>query len=764
MADYIQEFIAEMRSYGIEPENASAIVPTNGQFKRFRVAGAKKNKRDGYYKLNLDGKFPWGLFGVWTDGGITHSWFAKNTKELTPQEKKEWKEQREAERRLAAIREQEGYDRAQRLANKKWNAGCIVHKTHPYAVRKGIKAAGLKTDENNNILVPMYFDGQIVNLQSIAPDGTKRFIFAGRKKGCYYDIPSTDPSINIIIICEGYATGESLFEATNMNIRVAFDAGNMEHVAMQTRNDFPDTELFIGADNDQFTVINGQSHNTGVITARKIARQIDAVVLCPSFDGADLTQKPTDWNDYYKLYGLEKTRSVLMGLIYPLPNTQEPAPISQAITTVKPSAPPLDLNWMDGIFWKNQHKGEYDGRYAMTNAELLMVHGDELGGCFVLDEFCDRDTVVKPLPWEDEAEFKVRRVSAMDITKLQIFMEKKGMKLSKGAMLDVMRSACASRKYNPAIEYLDSLVWKGKPLLNNWLARYLGAKYQPSAYLERIAACWWMAAVQRIYRPGTDFHHMIVLEGGQAAGKSSALKTIATFGHDVQVAYFTDRITFDMIDKQDFAAYAAGHVVLEFQELSGLGKKDRNKVKQWITQNTDEYRRPFEPITTSFPRQFVLAGTTNESQYLTDPTGDRRFWPVRVGDTIDIEALKEDREQLWAEAVHRVKSGELYYIKPDDPVYELMQAEQSSRYLGDPWENTIEQYVSGYSSLSIEDIFNDLLYIPKERWDRGSRQRISDVLTKLGWENRPVYDRYIGKSVRKWVKKSSTEQQEIVYQ
>jgi predicted P-loop ATPase len=425
-----------------------------------------------------------------------------------------------------------------------------------------------------------------------------------------------------------------------------------------------------------------------------------------------------------------------------------------------PDYTPQD-SWIDKVRWKSERNGVMDNAFAMHNAILAVSYADQIGGGIVLDEFNNRETVVKPLPWDRAGAFEVRPVNNDDITQTRAWLELKGLKMNKNTVLDAIKVAAGNHRFNPARDYLDGLVWDGRPRLDDWIITYLGATAQPAEYVRRVAACWLIAAVKRIYEPGAPFHHMLVLEGGQAAGKSTSLRTLATFGTDKPVEYFSDRITFDHIDRKEFAEFAAGHVILEFQELSGMGKKDRNKIKQWITQTADEYKRPYDAVTTIYPRQFVLAGTTNESQWLTDPTGDRRFWPVRVSDKINTDGLMTDRHQIWAEAVHRYKAKELWYIKNDDPVYKLMQTEQSVRYMGDPWEDIILEGIEMRQNVTVDEVFTEILNVPKERWDRTGRSRICDTLTKNGWENTAKWCPYSKKNVRKWCRKEQTGQADM---
>jgi putative DNA primase/helicase len=136
---------------------------------------------------------------------------------------------------------------------------------------------------------------------------------------------------------------------------------------------------------------------------------------------------------------------------------------------------------------------------------------------------------------------------------------------------------------------------------------------------------------------------------------------------------------------------------------------------------------------------------------------------VRVADKIDTDGLMADRHQIWAEAVARYKSGELWYIKNDNPVYKMMQNEQSVRYMGDPWEDIILTALESRYDITIDEVFSDILYIPKERWDRTSRNRICDTLTKNGWENKVTRCPYAKKSIRKWARIDKTGTQSNLY-
>jgi predicted P-loop ATPase len=413
--------------------------------------------------------------------------------------------------------------------------------------------------------------------------------------------------------------------------------------------------------------------------------------------------------------------------------------------------------------WKNEAHGILEPKSLQNVIATIATHPN-LRGCIVLDDFNQKITVVKPLPWDDPAKFEARSITNDDIRFLQARLETPPYNLrpSKQMVIDGISAAASMARINPVRDYLLSLKWDGTPRIDGWLIKYCGATQQPAEYVAAVGSCFLKAAVKRVINPGIEFHHMLVLEGGQAAGKSSALKALATFGKDKPISYFTDRIGFEDIGSKNIAEFLIGNLIIEFQELTGLNKKDRNKVKQWITQTHDEVQKKWENQTTIYPRQFVLAGTTNEKEWLNDPTGGRRFWPVGVSNHIDVAGILEVNEQLWAEATHRVASGELWYILPDNPVYNLAQEEQGKRFVSDAWEDLIEEHVSGRDTIRIDDIFRDVLNIPAERWDGRARSRVAGILTNLGFKQ--SFTTKNSKRIRVWkIEKAQPVFEEIVF-
>ncbi len=204
---------------------------------------------------------------------------------------------------------------------------------------------------------------------------------------------------------------------------------------------------------------------------------------------------------------------------------------------------------------------------------------------------------------------------------------------------------------HPVRDHLGAITWDGVPRIEAWACRYLGA--EDTAFNRSVGGLWLISAVARIFRPGVKADHMLVLEGPQGARKSTALKILA--GED----WFTDELP--DLGSKDAAMHMQGVWIIEIAEIDAIGKAEVSRIKAFLTRTTDRFRPPFGCYTIDVPRQCVFAGTVNPDTYLRDETGNRQFWPVRRG-TIDIDALARDRDQLWAEAVARFRTGAIWWL------------------------------------------------------------------------------------------------------
>jgi predicted P-loop ATPase len=346
----------------------------------------------------------------------------------------------------------------------------------------------------------------------------------------------------------------------------------------------------------------------------------------------------------------------------------------------------------------------------------------------------------------NQTEWKGRPIEDTDYVDIQIMVEQAGFTPSKNDIPATINRLAKDNAYHPIREYLDGLKWDGVNRLNRFLPILFGTPDTP--YEQAIGSKWMIGAVARIYEPGCKMDNMLVLEGPQDLGKSSALR--ALFG----AAYFTEMVN-ELRDHKRFVEQIMGKWVVEFAELSAIRRADVEMVKAVITMQVDRTQRNYARTATEHPRQCVLAASVNpktDSGYLTDPTGNRRFWPVRCT-AIDLPKIVRKRDQLWAEAVERYRLSEEWWL--DNQTARLAETEQAARVSIDPWEDhLIEKLIetSRYTSIQIMD---EIIKLPKERQEQFAKTRIAGIMERLGWRQVVAKERDeqgVRRSIRQWVR------------
>lgn len=236
--------------------------------------------------------------------------------------------------------------------------------------------------------------------------------------------------------------------------------------------------------------------------------------------------------------------------------------------------------------------------------------------------------------------------------------------------------------YDPVAEYLAGLVWDGKARLDELLVAYFGAQGEP-AYLRAVGAKFAISAVARALRPGCKVDTVLILEGPQGLRKSTAFRILGG-------QYFSDA-PID-VNNKDSAMLASQFWFIELAELSTFRKSEDQALKAFITRTEDTYRPPYGRTNVKTPRRCVFVGTTNDDDYLRDPTGSRRFWPVKCS-RIDTDALTRDRDQLWAEAVVRFHQGETWWLSSDEAAGAEQQASLRLENYGDGRKEVILRWL-----------------------------------------------------------------------
>jgi len=617
-----------------------------------------------------------------------------------------------------------------------WKEAKAPNPEHPYLVAKGIPARGLR-EYKERLLPPPYRAGELVSLQFIGADGAKRFLSGGNIEGGYASISGGSPARERIIIAEGFATAASLHAATGLPVVVAFNAGNLGPVARVIRAKYPNAEIVIGADNDQWTVIRGKPVNVGIEKAKLAVDAVGGKASWPVFS-ADDPEEPTDWNDYCLRHGHEKTAAAFSG-IYTDPLWNEGQSQNQPVEHGEPpadhpnsgmveSGAPHFSDWrarlIPGKEVAEGHPFPFEGK-SKTNAYLFLKHHHRFEGLLCYNEFTDAVMLSRRPPWE-EGDFAPRSIRDDDFFMIAGNLEYCDITVSKDTAADAALRVAKENAINPPREFLSRLSWDGRPRLDSWLTYYLGADDQPAEYLAMVGAKWLIGAVSRVFDPGCKFDSVLILEGSQGLGKSMALRALATFGGQ---DFFLDSV--GDIRSKDTLMTMQGKLIVEIAELASFRKSENEEIKAFITRQVDEYRPPYGRTVVKRPRYFVLAGSTNEIEegYLTDDTGNRRYWPVKCK-SIDAEAVERDAAQLWAEAVVRYQKGERTWLTSEEAV--LSSHEQKQRFMEDAWQERIGDLVKYDYIVRVDDVLTKLEMKPKDI-NNMVKKRVKNSLRKLGW-------------------------------
>ena len=290
---------------------------------------------------------------------------------------------------------------------------------------------------------------------------------------------------------------------------------------------------------------------------------------------------------------------------------------------------------------------------------------------------------------------------------------------------DAVLQLCLENPHHPVCEMLDQLEWDGVPRLDTVLIDYFGADDTP---LNRaVGPITFIAAVRRVRQPGVKFDQVLVLEGPQGSGKSTALQILAGEGLHADGEILTQKTQVQMEAMEGVWIYELG-------EVEGFGRAEVNKIKAFVSRQVDRSRMAYGRFAEERPRQCVFIGTTNEKKYFRDQTGNRRFWPVKTGQ-IDLEALRRDRDQLLAEADHRERQGESIILSPD--LWEAAAEQQAARLEEDPWLAILAKVegkvVGDIVRISTEDLLSNTLGIPVERQNQAHSKRLASHMLCLGW-------------------------------
>lgn len=374
---------------------------------------------------------------------------------------------------------------------------------------------------------------------------------------------------------------------------------------------------------------------------------------------------------------------------------------------------------------------------CLENVVLIMTKTEEWQGVLAFNEFAIAMEKRKPSPFPGPA---AGEWTDADDDELDLWLSQQyDMRVGKTDCARAAGIVARRNAFHPVREHLNALVWDGTPRLDLWLTQYLGAQtpagdIRSSEYYSKVGAWWLISAVARVYRPGCQADHVLMLEGQQGIGKSTAMRIL--FGE-----WFSD--TPLQIGNKDSYGNLRGVWCYELAELDSLNRAETSASKAFFTSPKDKYRPPYGERDIIAPRQVVFCGTVNHDQYLRDSTGNRRYWPVRCGEMRlrDSDGLEANAAQLFAEAKARLEAGEGWY--PTSAAdRDLFGEQQAQREVGDVYEALIEPGTFGRTEISMIEIFGDILKIEAAKMTRAEQIRVGEAMRRLGWTKRRVGGRH----------------------
>lgn len=304
--------------------------------------------------------------------------------------------------------------------------------------------------------------------------------------------------------------------------------------------------------------------------------------------------------------------------------------------------------------------------------------------------------------------------------------EKYGLKTTTERVRELMIFIARQHPYHPIRDYLEGLTWDGTPRVDRLLVDYAGAEDSP---LNRaLARRWLFGCIARVMRPGCQMDTTLILVGKQGAGKSSFFRAMVPKPH-----WFSDT-AMDLASKDAFQQLH-GVWIYEVAELSALRVRDAESVKAFLTARVDRYRPAYARNMVRIERQVVFVGTTNEAEFLDDPTGARRFWPVEVG-AMDVQGIEKDRDQLWAEAFEQFQAeGEAVRWHLTEEEASWMAERHAMHGRSDSWKDLLADYMFRYAKgdgVPLDMVMKECLELEARDQHRGNAMRVASLLTSLG--------------------------------
>ena len=466
----------------------------------------------------------------------------------------------------------------------------------------------LRKDKHDNLVIPLK-DGQgtIVGLQYISDEGEKRFLTGSKKSGSFFllgrEIFNASDSLNY---AEGYATAASIYADRSQPVVVAFDAYNLIKVAEVMYKYFPNHKHIFVADNDD--------SNTGENEAKKAAAYIQK---SGGYSEVQMPETKGDYNDH-------ATEEALEGEV-----------ILQSVDV------PVEYD-----FQRNA-----SGRFLNTK--------DNIGGVLTVHDVDVRYNVIKKKMEIDIPDMEFIADMYEEASLIEIEDRCINMGIPHTKVRDYLK--VIAREYNPVKEWIDSEPWDGTDRLPDFMA---SLTTEESAQLKEMLLKKWLIScvAAACEKNGVELEGILVLQGAQGLGKTLWFKRLC----DYNKGWLLEGATLNPSDK-DSVKRAVSHWIVELGEIESTFKKsDIDQLKAFVTSKTDELRLPYDRAFTTYQRRTAFYASVNAREFLTDTSGNRRFWVLAVRDINVNHGV--NMQQLWAQVKETmyVPGQKNWFLSPDE--------------------------------------------------------------------------------------------------
>lgn len=572
---------------------------------------------------------------------------------------------------------------------------CRAVDVHPYLARKRVRPHGMRQSATGALVVPFVNrERQLQTLQFIAPDGSKKFLAGARQKGSVW-IAGEPTDAELIVIGEGPATCAAIHEATGRPVIASGSRGTMPEAARIARHFSPRARVVLAADRGDLT------------TPMSAARGVEGFLALP---GSDTSPEGYDFCDWRNDGASDAEITERIESAPPVPLNEEQAPPPAEL-------PPGELITEAEVeHYLTDDKGKPVANLSNIAAWLIAGHG----GALAFDQFTGHITWQGEPIKEHDYVALTRVVQRGTIDKRHPFN-----RAGTNTVADAVHLAAHAHEFNSCRQWLETLPpWDGIERIAKFFVDVAGC--DAGDYIHAVGRYFWLGLVSRMLSPGFKVDSAVALVGAQGIGKSSLGRIIGgeRFGE----------VGLHDIGSRDWCMQLVGKVVVEIAELSGHSRAELETIKAILTRTHDDYRGPYQRLAASVPRGNVFIATTNESEFLLDPSGNRRWLPVVCGGPLALDTARSMRDAYYAEAFHLVGQG----LPSDWHIVPGARERQATHLAIDPWVDVLEEKLRGETGEHPEAIANVALYqalgIPAERQSGGfTGRRLAAVMRTLGY-------------------------------